>query len=1222
MNLKKIVIHGFKSFADKVVIDFDSGFTGIVGPNGCGKSNIVDTIRWVLGERNARVLRCQRMAELIFNGTNDRKPQSICEASLYLDNKKRTYPSITSDELIITRKIHRGKDGGEYYINNLPVKLSDVMELFRDSGMGHDGYSIIGQGKIADIISAKPEVRRQIFDEAAGISKHKARKAESEKNLKETRNNIVNLGNILEILRQSLVPLEKEAKNAVKVRDFKRRLKFQDINFFLFQMENGDTERKNLQTKLAKIVADIDTYDEEYKDICKRYNILMMDLTNSDQLSNKLRAEQTDLLVSIERKQGAANVIAERLRNLREQRKQFDAETQRLNERFEQLTVELAEKTESYNNKNLELLRKEANYAEIQSEYESICDEVAQQEKELEQSALLISQRKDEFHALDKDLVKLEVKLSLAHDDIEKAKATYREKKTVCDTRREASEKLRASRDILLQERERKEKDKEVAERNYYSTLGDLREAELRKKKLDDEYKTLTVGINYRKDQINDYAGYSDVIKRLMNDAKTDDKLKNLIHGTVGEVIKVQPHLQVAIEISLGQSVQNIITSTPKDAGILIDYLKNKNYGRATFLPMSTVRPNPLPSEFDRALNEKGVIDVASNLVKCDKKFDGVISNLLGRIVIVEDKDTAIAVQQKYRQGFRIVTLGGESFATSGAITGGSAPSKNSRVLSLETDLQAMLKRRNSITKDLTLLDEEIKDFEEESKKMDHGVKILDARIHALEIEIEKYNTQISGTEGNLKELEEEVEKLFEKITMESKQATELDNLIKEAAGAHISVGTERTTADEIINEAREKFNQDKQKKETLFNAANTAVLDLTTLKIEINNRSNDITLIKTDLNKIDVELKNLTFKCTENAREILDAEGDVDISAYSEEDKKLVDEMAKKVQDIDSYKSGLKSSIDALDALKNEKQVQMNFATEKRIKEESRIERIQNDLDNLLNRIRDEYDIDEQTARAYAESMQADPDLVFIPEKAQSEMQSLKRDIDKIGPINELAEDHFYEEKRRYTETKLQFDDLVKAEEELIKIIDDLTNEMTTKFTNRFNIINKNFNQVFQDLFGGGSAKLELNLEDGTKSILEAGIEIKAQPPNKQLTNMSLLSGGEQSLIAISILFAIIKMNPMPFCVLDEIEAALDDSNVDLFAQYLKKFCKTTQFIVVTHRKPTMSLCEFMYGVTMEGSGGISKIVSVTMDEAQSNNWFTTGPDIGVPASTDNIVS
>ncbi|MDR0751388.1 MAG: chromosome segregation protein SMC [Christensenellaceae bacterium] len=1221
MNLKKIVIHGFKSFADKVVIDFDSGFTGIVGPNGCGKSNIVDTIRWVLGERNARVLRCQKMAELIFNGTNDRKPQSVCEASLYLDNSKHTYPSITSDELIITRKIHRGKDGGEYYINNLPVKLSDVMELFRDSGMGHDGYSIIGQGKIADIISVKPEVRRQIFDEAAGISKHKARKAESEKNLKETRNNIVNLGNILEMLRQSLIPLEKEAKNAVKVKDLKRRLKFQDINFFLFQMENGDAERKNLQKRLEKILTDVETYEGEYRDICKRYNVLMMDMTNSDQLANKLRAEQTDLLVSIERKQGAANVIAERLRLLREQRKQYDDETKKLNERFEQLTVELAEKTELYNDKNLELFRKESNYAELQSEYEKISEEVDQQEKELEQSKELLSQNKDKKFAIDKDIVKLEVQLSIANADIENDKVIYREKKAICDSKREAGEKIRAQRDILIQERERKEKDKEAAERNYYSTLGDLREAELRKKKLEDEFKTLTVGINYRKEQIDDYAGYSDVIKRLMNDAKSNESLKNLIHGTVGEVIKVQPHLQVAIEISLGQNVQNIITSTPKDAGVLIDYLKSKNYGRATFLPMSTVRANPLPSEFDRALNEKGVIDVAANLVKCDRKFDGVISNLLGRIVIVEDKETAIAVQQKYRQAFRIVTLGGESFATSGAITGGSAPTKGNRLLSLETDLQTMVKRRNSISKDLTLLAEEIKDFEEESKKMDQGVKIIDARIHALEIEIEKYNTQISGAEGNLKDLEIEVDKLFDKITMNSKQAAELDNLIKDTAGAHISVANEKTSADEIINEVKEKFLKDRQRKEDLFTASNAALVDLTSLKIEINNRSNEIALIKSDLNKIEMELKNLSYRCTENAREILDAESDVDISAYSEDDKKLVEEMAKKVYEIDNYKANLKHDIEELDILKNEKQVQINFSTEKRIKEESRIERIQNDLDNLLNRIRDEYDIDEQTAREYADSLASDPDLVFVPEKAQSEMQSLKRDIDKIGPINELAEDHFYEEKRRYTETKLQFDDLVKAEEELIKIIEDLTNEMTTKFTNRFNIINKNFNQVFQELFGGGSAKLELNLEDGAKTILEAGIEIKAQPPNKQLTNMSLLSGGEQSLIAISILFAIIKMNPMPFCVLDEIEAALDDSNVDLFAQYLKKFCKTTQFIVVTHRKPTMSLCEFMYGVTMEGSGGISKIVSVTMDEAQSNNWFTSGPDVDVQ-TTETVVS
>ncbi|MDR2267402.1 MAG: chromosome segregation protein SMC [Christensenellaceae bacterium] len=1215
MNLKKIVIHGFKSFADKVTIDFDSGFTGIVGPNGCGKSNIVDTIRWVLGERNARVLRCQKMGELIFNGTTERKPQSVCEASLYLDNSKHTYPSIPTDEVIITRKIYRSKDGGEYYINNLPVKLGEVIELFRDSGIGHDGYSIIGQGKIADIISIKPDVRRQIFDEAAGISRQKTRKYESEKNLKDTRTNIINLGNILEVIKQSLTPLEREAKNAVKVKDLKRRLKYQDINFFLFQMENGDTERRNLLSKLEKITADIEVSENEHKEICRKYNLMMMDMTNSDTMSNKLRAEQTDLLVSIERKQGAANVIAERLKNLREQRRKYDDDVIRYTERKQLLTTELAEKTDLYNAKNLELLRKEAGYSELQDEYEKLNESVDLQEKELEQSKEMLLSNKDKLFTIDKDIVKLEVQLSVALADIEKAKTEYREKKAVCDTRREAGDTLRADRDIFVREKENKEKDKEAAEHNYYSTLGDLREAELRKRKLEDEYKALNVGITYRQEQIKDYAGYSDVIKHLMNDAKADPKLKKLIFGTVGEVIKVQNNLQVAIEIALGQSVQNIITSTPQDASVLIDYLRHKNYGRATFLPLSTVKSNSLPSEYDRALREKGVLGIAADLVSCDRKFDGIISNLLGRIVIVEDKEVAIAVSQKYRQGFRIVTLAGDSFATSGAITGGSAPSKSNRVLSMETDLQTMIKRSNSIAKDLKLLAEEIKDFEVEAKKMEQGVKILDARVHSLDIEIEKYNTLVAGAEGNLKELEAEVEKLLDLITMNSKQAAELDKLIKDASGEHASATWEKTSADEYVNEARDKFLKDRQKRDELFTAANEAVMDLTSLKIEINNRAHDIALIKADLTQIDSSLRELSFSCAANAREIADAESEVDTSAYSEDDKKLVDAMAARVREIDEYKSTLKHSVEELDILRNSKQVQINIATEKRIKEEARIERIQGDLENLLARIRDEYDIDAESAKEYIHQLESDPDLTFNPERAQIEMAALKRDIDRIGPINELAEERYYEEKRRYSEIKAQFDDLVRAEDELIKIIDDLTNEMTTKFTNRFNIINKNFNQVFQELFGGGTAKLELNTEDGTKTILEAGIEIKAQPPTKQLTNMSLLSGGEQSLIAISILFAIIKMNPMPFCVLDEIEAALDDANVDLFAQYLRKFCKTTQFIVVTHRKPTMALCEFMYGVTMEGSGGISKIVSVTMDEATTNNWYSVGPDTDNPA-------
>ncbi|MDR3185332.1 MAG: chromosome segregation protein SMC [Christensenellaceae bacterium] len=1202
MNLNKICIHGFKSFADKVVIDFDSGFTGIVGPNGCGKSNVIDAVRWVVGEQTASTLRCKRMSDLVYNGTDKRKPMSSCEVSLYLDNTKRFY-SIDEDEVVLTRKYHLKKNKSEFFLNQRPAQLKEILDLFRDSGIGRDGYSIIGQGKVADIVSAKPEVRRQIFDDAAGISKLKSRKVETERRLERIRADLKLISAQLEEMRHSLGPLEKEANTAMKVKEFRRQLKFQDIHFFLYQIENGDIERKNLQSKLANILAEIDAAEKAHVEFCQRYNGAMTNLTENDAVSTRLRAEQTDLLVSIERKRGATNVLTERLKNLRDQRKKNDADTIRLSARLTECESLFAQQTILYNEKNIELLKQESEYSSLQEESEKLNELIETQENELERSRDALSSNSDKLSEIDKDLVKLQVQHKNALADIEKTKLDYKEKKDIYNKSVDSCELFHSKQHKLLEEKVKLEENKVAAEKNFYASKADLRSTSAKKHELEDKIKALEVGIKYRRDQISDYAGYSDVIKNLMTDAKENTNLKQAILGTVGEIIKVQSDLQVAIEIALGQSVQNIVTATPQNAAYLIDYIKEKRYGRATFLPISTVRSNPLPSEYNRALNERGVIGIASELIVNEKKFDGIISNLLGRTVIVDNKDTAISISQKYKQGFRIVTLEGESFATSGAITGGSMPTKTNRLLSMETDLQALIKSRTSLEKDLALIVGDSKDLEEESTKLEQGVKIIEARIHALDIEIEKINGILSASEANADTLKADVDKLFDSISMHSKQADELGHLLKLASSTRVSASSDKTTANDYLSELRDKLVKDKQRGDVLNNNVTQAVMALSSLKVEVNSRGNNLTLLKTEIENIKIELAAIKRNCIDSDLEIKQAESEIDISAYTDEDKAVVEKMAKRIREVDEQKIELKRIVEELDLARSEKFRQINEATEKRVREEGRIERIQNDLENMISRIKDDYSVDEVAAREYIESVKDDAELIFVPEKAQSESASLRRMIDRQGAINELAEQRYHAEKERYNEKDAQFKDASTAEIDLIEILDNVINEMSTRFTTSFEIINKNFNEVFQDMFGGGTASLKLQ---GSDNVLECGIDIVANPPGKQPRYMSVLSGGEQSLIAISILFAIVKLHPMPFSILDEVDAALDDSNVHIFAQFLRKYSKSLQFIVVTHRKPTMEQCDFMYGVTTEGSDGVSKVVSVTMKDATAKKWDT----------------
>lgn len=1197
MNLKKIELFGFKSFADKTEIEFKSNITGIVGPNGCGKSNVADAVRWVLGEQSPSVLRCKKMPEIIFGGTTNRKSMSYCEVSLFLDNEDRRYP-VDYDEVVVTRKLYRSGDS-EYYINRNICRWRDIIDLFRDSGIGREGYSIIGQGKIEEILAAKPEARRQIFEEAAGISRHKARKLETERKLERTRDNLNRINDILSEVSGNLGPLEQEAKDAAKARDLKTKLKQLEVRYFLHQCENTSFERDRAKENLQKSIGEYEAKDADLKAVTADYNTAMMDLNNSSVYGNRLRDNVTRLLVDAEKAAGESRLFAERLNNLRRDAQNIATETIQLESRLSSRQLEKEEKIALYNEKTLTLAEKRRTFELLQKNQTELSDAVARQEKEIERTNLLMLDSMDKLSKIDSDKARLEIKRDVLVENIRTAKEALKEARQNLASAEKERDGYRAELDAVNKERSERQKEKALADKNLADCENDLRAAQKDKNEAENYISALDAKIRMVEEFINDYTGYQESVRRLMNEAQNNASVRNKILGTVGDVITVPQDLQVAVESALGAQIQNIITPNENDAGALIDLLRQKGYGRATFLPLTTVRANPLSREYQRALDEDGVIGIASELIRYDNKYANVISSLLGKTLIVESRDIAFSVAKKYNFGFRIVDINGDIVSQSGSVSGGSNANRSNRILSRESELEDLKKKQASTKKKIDMLAAGIREYEEEQRELQRAAGVIDARVHKLEVDIGTLENKLYNADSVVEEYREDVRKLEASITEDTARSEELIKLIRESEKSKDDTAAQKTGASDFVNEAKDKLFTDKQNLAALNKRVTDAYVEVSNLQNEIETINKDLAAIKAESTMINQSLLDLKARRATNEKQLKDMEAQAqETSAGSEENNEEITKLRKEIDELEQYKIELQEKITRLDNKRTELNRICSEINEKRIREEANLERIDIDMSNLSIRIKEDYDLDYDTAKQYIADNPFEGE--FDPAKAQQESLSLRRKIERLGPVNELAEQKFVQEKSRFDDLSQQYDDLVKGEAELKKIIEDLTVEMTEKFTKSFAQINLNFQEVFKELFGGGTARLELEKEEGV-SVLDAGIEIMAEPPGKKLTRISLLSGGERALTAIAILFAIIKLNPMPFSILDEIEAALDEANASLFAQYLRKFSKSTQFIVVTHRKPTMELADMLYGVTMQEKG-ISKLVSAKLEDAITN--------------------
>ncbi len=1179
MYLKRIEMQGFKSFADKTVLEFKPGITTVIGPNGSGKSNISDAIRWVLGEQSMKSLRGAKSEDIIFAGTQARKSLGFAEVSIVIDNNDNKLP-IEYSEVTVTRKIYRSGETG-YFINKVPCRLKDILELFMDTGIGKDGYSIIGQGKIDEILSNKSEDRRHIFEEAAGIVKYRTRKQESEKKLEQTKLNLLRINDILAEIEANIEPLKLQSDKAKQFLDLREELKSIEVGLFIYNINT-------YKEKLEQLVKDEDiiTSQKEAEDSKmealqaskEELRQVVDDITAQIENMQNIGFESSNKIEKINSEIGISN---ERIQNNSANKQRLEAEILEVKNRIEELKEEQKQKLEKKTNLTSNKEKFEKELAEKETELAELSKKLSAKELEIEGKKQIVQDNIDKKYELAAEINTQDVN----YENLEKRKKQLKNEidsviSELDSTRYGKNEISKGFYDIASKRNiavENLEKSVQAKEQN----MQKLKQYEEEISKLTYTQRMKQARHQFLIETEKEKEGYNKTVKSLLVACDKDSNLNKGIHGVLANLISVEKEYETAIEMCLGQSLQNIVTSTEQDAKKMIEYLRTNSLGRASFLPIASVQGKKL----DKLTKMDGVIGIASDLVKCKKEYEQIILSLLGRTVVVEDMDTAIALAKKDKYSFRIVTLKGDIISSSGSISGGSVQTKTVNILGRSReieDLEKELKKLEKQIADKTAEKEEyassIGDSIEETAK-------LEKELQEIEIVYATEKQKMVAVEENITRLENRLAKLKEEVTQTEKQKEE-NRLLKEQKEAEIQ---ELTQQIEELNKVIEEFalnNKDNQKYIDDLN------FDITNLKISVTSFDESESSIEEMVERISQDIKN-NEQSIENKNQ--------NILAITEENTKLEQTITEYNNQIEQIKQEVTNSGTKVEELKQERiakneklvntenEIQSQFSTLESLKEQIikldvKKTKLEQDLQQVVESLWNEYELTPNSTEEYQK-----PNNVAT---AQKQVNSLRNKIKDLGSINIDSIEEYKKTKERYDFMSEQRLDLENTASKLRKIIGDMTTTMQNQFKEKFELINKNFNEVFTELFNGGKAELILENEE---NILECGIDIRVQPPGKKLQNMMLLSGGEKAFTAIALLFAILKINPAPFCILDEIEAALDDVNVYRFAEYLKKFCKQTQFLVITHRKGTMEAGDSVYGVTME-ENGISKLLSIKL--------------------------
>ena len=1188
MNLKRVEMVGFKSFADFQKIDFEDGITAIVGPNGCGKSNVSDAIRWVLGEQSSKNLRGSTMQDVIFKGTEKRKGLSFCEVSLVFDNTNKMFNS-DYDEIIITRKLYRSGDS-EYLLNKNPSRLKDIVNLLHDSGIGKNGYSIIGQGMVGKIVNSKPEERRVIFEEAAGIAKFKSKKNEAEKKLLNTQDNLNRINDLISEIDRQLKPLKEQAEVAKVYHGLKDELKILEVNHYIHQYDTASDTKNAIVEKINAIMEELQyrTNEKEKADIL--YSEAFEKVSTIDEEINALKDKILELNIAITKHSGEIDVQKEKYNHLKVEDERLTSEIERLRETKDNSQNSLYELETSIKDKQVVLFEKKNAVADLNEKYEAVASELktgedeadAIQKRIIDNLELLgdvkaqISALNAEKNSYQKSLSELEQQQQDINEKFSNAKASQSESSTQLLSLKQERSKLESELNDKIIHQDNLQVDVKRLETIISELNGNILSLENRKKMLE-EY-------------AREYEGFNGTVKRLLTDAEKNNDIKSKIIGVLASLIKVPSTYQTAIEIALGNAVQNIVTSSDDNAKYLINYLKQRDYGRATFLPINTVKPRHFDNSSRYLLDMDGCLGLASELIEYDKSISNIISSLLGTTIIANNLNSAQNIARKCGFAYRIATLDGDILSPQGSMTGGSKKAQVTNLLGRQTEIENCGKLVAKLSGDKQTKVRECDKLIEELKSLNNKIKENSESLHNLDIEIAQETERFDKFTTICNDYENERNKVSSNIGKNKQILEGIVNQINRIS----DVKTDIETTENIGNTTVSQFSELKNQKEEYSTSITTLKVEIATLESELLSLEQERNRLVSVLEATNQQLEILESACNKNRQSlnvasnaVFESETNLEHNESYELLKKTQAELEKKEEE----KGCIQEDIRRLDDSRTTLTHEVNLLQDKKYKQDIALSKVDTDIETMQERVWTEYGLTYDSALEFK-----DPE--YDAKMGQSNINKIKKDIIGLGHINERAIEDCQALEDRFGKMYNQSQDLIKAEADLKRIIKDLSNEMIVRFQTEFDKINTNFGIVFKELFGGGNARLEIM---DSEDQLEAGIEIKAEPPEKKLSNISLLSGGEQALVAIAILFAILRLRPLPFCLLDEIEAPLDEANVTRLAKYLKRYSHETQFIVITHKKPTMENADTLFGVTMEEKG-VSKLVSVKLNDAIKN--------------------
>lgn len=1187
MNLKRLEAYGFKSFADKMTLDYNSGVTCIVGPNGCGKSNVSDAIRWVLGEQSSKNLRGKSMQDVIFSGTQSRKAMGYCEVSLVFDNTKRTY-ALDVDEITITRKLFRSGDS-EYYINKEKCRLKDIIDLFRDTGIGKDGYSVVGQGRVDAFINAKPEDRRAIFEEAAGISKYREKRKEAERKLERSEDYLLRVLDKIEVYEKQIAPLEKQSKDTLKARDLRARLKNIEVNNFIYLTEHTAEEKEKLTAQLDEANKKLAVNLRQREELGLRFQANAEELKNLETEAADLNQRKVDLSVAISDLNGEKKVLSERYKNIKDDLETLERD---IREKSAQI-VSFTSSVDAANTEKQKVIKEfyDAKLEEnrLKEELEKLIRSVEDQKKEIDTANSMLLNSADMLGQINGGIIKLKTEIDNLDNSLNNYTAEKEDKARELSENRKRLAEVEKEIEAINADRAEKADIKKDIDGKYSAKLALLEENQDKQTELRDTIAKIKARLDTLNNFKNQYGGMDECVKFLAN--HSDPDVKGRIHGVLGNMITVQPQYATCVEIALGSAINNLVVDTREDAAFLIDTLKKSNVrGRVTILPIEAMRPRPLEDKFMEALDEAGCVGIAADLVKYDRRYRSVIENLLGRVVVTEDAKTANRLAAKYANGFRIVTLEGELYANNGSISGGSREKGGTHLLSLDADIAECRNQLERLSKAFEVISSEVDEGKKELKDMASASGVLQSIIQKLDKDISVLEQKKLYTSDVCAKADAEATRLTGLITDIKKEIDFKKNLyeIEKSRGGDAS--SKRTGVDELRISLRREL-EDRE------NARNKANSLYTEAQFKVNNLERKIDDIERNIISNNQAISRLNSEILDAKSRIATLKAEFD-RVEKEIERMNVDdgsneELVKLQQQIDENREKRIKLTNDQEYLRKEEQKYADILGALKAKQgrlEVSVEKIDQELSQIADRVREEYGLDYENAQEFK-----DPD--FENTKAADTAKVIRRELAALGEINERAVEDLAALSAEYQELKKNYEDVMAGKADLEKTIKDLTKRMEEIFSESFEKIKANFSEVFTELFGGGTGKLDLEMEKGM-SVLDAGIEISAEPPGKKLRNIDLLSGGEKALTAIAIIFAIIKLHPMPFCVLDEVDAPLDETNAVRYAKYLKKFSRDTQFIIVTHRKPTMELADELYGITMEEKG-VSKFFTVSMTDA-----------------------